>query len=49
MRLLKEQQRIEIAELMQMLEINKNRLDPRQYKELEREVNSRIAELRNEK
>ena len=49
MKLLGEQQRIEIAELIQMLERNKNRLDAKQYEELEKEINKKIVEIRNER
>ena len=43
--LLQEQLRIEIAELMKLLEINKKILDLRQYLQLEHEVNRKIGYL----
>jgi len=46
-KLLNEYKRKQIAELMQMLEINKNRLDKEQYRILEEEINRKIGEIRN--
>ena len=48
MKLLGEYKRQQMAELLRILEINKNRLDPKQFKELEEEIKRKIEVLNNE-
>ena len=48
MKLLNEYERSQIAELMQILEINIKILDKDQYRIIEKEIRRKIGELKNE-